>query len=301
MVRKIISISFMAAIVLTLFPGLGISAEPVTIGIVSEITGPAASSGGNYERGVLMAVEEINTAGGILGRKIETFTLDTKSEAPVSVAAMKRAIERNPFVVMGTVWSGSTIVNMSVLQQAGIPQFTGSEAPAITKKGNLNIFRTSHNSALGMEKLVNGLIGNLNVKKIAIFYSNTEFGKGLRDSIVPLLAAKGVNIRSKYLWMWDQMDFTGELMRAKASGADTFYFGAQEEECGRILPQIKAMGLDKLVKIMGSINLLAADTIRLAKEAADGAQGQVDFSPSGEKVKSLEAKYEKKYKEMAHS
>ena len=148
-----------------------------------------------------------------------------------------------------------------------------------------------------MEKLVKGLV-NLHVKKIAIFYANTEFGKGVRDSVVPLLTAKGVNIVSEISVEVGQMDFTGELTRAKASGADTFFFGLQEEECGRILPQIKAMGLDKLVKIVGSINLLAADTIRLAKEAADGAQGQVDFSPSGEKVKSLEAKYEKKYKEM---
>jgi len=140
MTQKILSISLLMLMVSMLVPSLSIAAEPVTFGIVCEITGPAASSGGNWERGVLMAVEEINAAGGILGRKIEAFTLDTKSEAPVSVAAMKKAVERNPFVVMGTVWSGSTIVNMSVLQQAGIPQFTGSEAPAITQKGNPNIF-----------------------------------------------------------------------------------------------------------------------------------------------------------------
>ena len=106
--------------------------RPVTVPIVCELSGPGAPSGMRWERGVLMAAEDINASGGILGRKIETFSLDTKTEAPVSVAAMRKAIESKPFVVMGPVYSGSAIACMGVLRDAGVPQFVGSESPSIT-------------------------------------------------------------------------------------------------------------------------------------------------------------------------
>jgi branched-chain amino acid transport system substrate-binding protein len=79
-----------------LFIGFSMAAEPVTMAIVAELSGAGASSGTNWEKGVLLAVEDINASGGILGRKIETFSLDTKTEAPVSVAAMKCQSIRPP-------------------------------------------------------------------------------------------------------------------------------------------------------------------------------------------------------------
>jgi len=124
-------------IILQSFAGI-VQADTVKIGIVAEMSGAGARVGARWERGILLAVEEINAAGGILGNKIETFTLDTKTEPPVSVAAMKKAIEKEPFVIMGTVYSSSTVVNMGILQKAGIPQIVGSEATGVTQKGNPN-------------------------------------------------------------------------------------------------------------------------------------------------------------------
>jgi len=131
MIRKILFIGFVVAMVWAILPSAGITAETVKIGIVCELSGSGAPAGMRWQRGILMAVDEINAADGILGRQIETFSLDSKTEPPVSVAAMKKAIEKEPYVVMGTVYSSSTVVNMSVLQKAGIPQFTGSTAPPI--------------------------------------------------------------------------------------------------------------------------------------------------------------------------
>ena len=113
----------------------GMAAEPVIVPIVCELTGSGAPSGMRWERGVLMAAEDINGSGGILGRKIETFSLDTKTEAPVSVAAMRRVVERKPFVVMGPVYSGSAIACMGVLQQAGCPNLWGRSLPPLRSRG----------------------------------------------------------------------------------------------------------------------------------------------------------------------
>jgi len=298
MVRKIFLMSLMVMMGYSLFTGFGIAAEPVTVAIVCELSGSGAPSGMRWERGVLMAAEDINASGGILGRKIETFSLDTKTEAPVSVAAMRKAIERNPFVVMGTVYSGSTIVNMPILQKAGIPQFVGSESPSITTQGNPNIFMTSYNAGLSMQKVIKWLTEVLLVKNMAIIYANSEMGKGGRDALVKLLKPKGVKIVADIGTEMGQADFTGELIRVKVSGADTLFIYSHEEESARLLIQIRQLGLEKMMKIVGHVTLITENVLKLAKEASDGIMGQVEFSGYAAPMKPLADKYLKNYGEL---
>jgi branched-chain amino acid transport system substrate-binding protein len=297
MARKILPVTVMILVFLMAVSGAGLAAENVKIGIVCELSGSGASVGRYWERGVLMGVEAVNEAGGMLGRKVETFTLDTKTEAPVSVAAMKKAIERSPFAVMGTVFSSSTVVNMKVLESAGIPQFTGSTAPPITRQGNLNIFRLNQASDLTMQKLVKWLTDVLKVKKLAIIYATTAFGKGGRDALVNLLKETKVEIVADIATDIAQADFSGELSRVKRSGADTLFLYQHEEANGRILPQIKEMGLDKEMRIVGHDTLLTEDTIKLAGAAANGVQGHHVLSPVAPPLKKLAERYQKKYGE----
>jgi len=293
--RKIFSIGLAAAVVLAVAPCVGIAAEKVKIGIVCELSGTGAPAGMRWERGILMAVEEMNAAKGILGRQIETFDLDSKTEPPVSVAAMKKAIEYKPFVVMGTVYSSSTVVNMEVLQKAGIPQFTGSTAPNITQKGNPNIFRVDFSSSLVTLKMVKWITESLNVKKMAWIYANDSMGKGLRDDLRPVLEKRGVQITADIVSEVGQADFTGELARIKTSGADTLFIHLHEEESGRILPQIKEMGLDKSMKRVGVETLVTEDTLRLAGDAANGVQSHLGLSPVAPEFKPIAERYQKKY------
>jgi branched-chain amino acid transport system substrate-binding protein len=295
---KILLIGLMVVGVLGLLPSLGLAADTVTVGIVTGLTGFNASSSMRWERGVQQAAEEINAAGGMLGRKIETFSLDTKCDPPFSVAAMRKAIERKPYVVLGSLESGSTIANMHVLQEAGIPQFTGSESPAITKKGNLNYFRCSYNSELSMLKVRNWLTDALKVKKLAIVYANTEFGRGGRDALIKLLTPRGVAIVADLGCETGQVDFTGELARVKASGADTIFIFQEEEASARILPQIREMGLDRTMKIVGHVTLINENVIKLAKDAANGAMGQVEFSNEAPPMRPVAERYFKKYGEQ---
>jgi branched-chain amino acid transport system substrate-binding protein len=298
MIRKILFSGVVVAMVLTLLPYAGIAAEMVKIGIVCELSGSGAPAGMRWQRGILMAVDEINAAGGILGRQIETFSLDSKTEPPVSVAAMKKAIEKDPYVVMGTVYSSSTVVNMHVLEKAGIPQFTGSTAPPITQKGNQNIFRTDFSSALVTQKMVKWLSESLGVKKMAWVYANDAMGKGLRDSLGPPLTKEGIKLVADITTEVGQADFTGELARVKTSGADTFFVHLHEEESGRILPQVRELGLGKSMKIVGVETLVTEDTLRLAGDAANGVQSHIGLSPVTSEFKPIADRYIKKYNEV---
>src|SRR3982075_2919176 len=110
---------------------------------IVELSGPGAVSGTNWRDGVALAIDEVNKAGGILGRKIETEHLDTQSNPGVSRAQVQKVLDRNPYVVLGPIYSGSVKVNMALTQQAEIPQIVGAEAADITMQGNPWVFRTA--------------------------------------------------------------------------------------------------------------------------------------------------------------
>jgi branched-chain amino acid transport system substrate-binding protein len=207
------------------------------------------------------------------------------------MAAMKRAMERNPFVVLGTVMSTSTIVNMTILQEAGIPQITGSEGTAITQKGNPNIFRTSYNPSLNMQKLVKFILESFKAKKLGVIYVNNVLGKSGRDAVMEQLKGK-LEIVADIATEEGQADFTGELSRLKASGADTLYLHTHEEEGGKVMVQFKQMGL-KLNVCSAGLDL--SHVARLAKESADGLVGFDE--PYGAPDSPLGKKYHAKYGE----
>src|SRR2546425_13038604 len=83
----------------------------VKLAIVAEITGGGAPSGDMWRDGVILAAEDINKKGGIQGRRLEAFVIDTQTDPPASVAVARRAIHERPFAIMGTVYSSSTVAN----------------------------------------------------------------------------------------------------------------------------------------------------------------------------------------------
>ena len=138
------SVQPLLAALLTLLAVTSASPQSVIkLPIVAEITGGGASVGAMWRDAVNLAVEEINRKGGILGMKLETSVQDTQTDPPTSVAVMRRVLNDKPFAIFGTVYSSSTVANMDIARQAGVPQFTGSESIIIAQKGNDNIFLTS--------------------------------------------------------------------------------------------------------------------------------------------------------------
>jgi branched-chain amino acid transport system substrate-binding protein len=159
----------------------------VKLAIVAEITGGGAPSGNMWRDGVILAVEELNKKGGVQGRRIESFAMDTQTDPPTSVAVIRRAINDRPFAILGTVYSSSTVANMEIAREAGIPQISGSESVLVVQKGNPNIFLTSFSQQVGFAKLVKWLVDDLKGNKIALIYVNNAFGRGGREMFLKFL------------------------------------------------------------------------------------------------------------------
>ena len=95
--------------------GSAAAQQTVNMPIVIELSGAGAVSGTNFRDGAVLAIEEINAAGGILKRKISAPQSDTQSNAGISRAQVQKAIDSNPYVILGPVFSGSVKVNMQTL------------------------------------------------------------------------------------------------------------------------------------------------------------------------------------------
>ena len=251
-------------------------AQPIKIANLVELSGAGATSGTNFKNGIELAVKEINAAGGILGRKIETTTSDTQSNPGVAKGLAQKAIDDDVFAVFGPVFSGSIMVSMTETRRAEIPNFTGGEASAITKQGNPYIFRTSFTQDTAMPKVARYIANNLKAKTVALIYVNNDYGKGGREAIMKSLDALGVKVIADVSTEQSQVDFSAPVLKAKQSNADIVFVYTNEEESARALRELRKQGWSK--PIVGETTLVGQKVIELAGDAANGAVAHVGLT-----------------------
>jgi len=250
--------------------------QTVNIPIVIELSGPGAVSGTNFRDGAVMAIDEINTKGGILSRKIVAPQSDTQSNPGVSRAQVQKALDSDPYAILGPVFSGSVKVNMVLAQQAEVPQFTGAEAAEITQQGNAYIFRTSFGQQVSMPKIANYIRDGLKAKSVAMLWVNNDFGKGGRDSFVKEMNARGIKVVTDVSTEQGQVDFAADVVKLKGANADVIFVYTNEEESARFLREARKQSINK--PLIGETTLLGQKVIELAGDAANGARGHVGLT-----------------------
>jgi branched-chain amino acid transport system substrate-binding protein len=290
MIRKF-ALTTIAGLALT----TGAALADVKIADVAELSGAGAAAGAVWHDGVKMAVEEINANGGILGEQIDLAEYDSQTDPQNSRAMVQKAIDEGTYVLLGTVYSSSTIVNMLVAQQNGMPQITGSESPTITAKGNPYIFRTAFGSQKGLPKLATYLKDGLGATKIAVVWVNTEFGKGGYDAFMDIAGDMGFEIVADVATEQAQVDFASDVAKVKSSGADAVFVYLTEEESARFLIEAEKQSLD--LPMGGDTVLVSQKVIDLAGGAADGAFGHVGLTAEApvDAIQEMAAKFAEKY------
>ncbi|HUI95118.1 MAG TPA: ABC transporter substrate-binding protein [Xanthobacteraceae bacterium] len=248
----------------------------VYIPAILELSGAGAVSGTNFRDGMLMAIDEVNAKGGILGRKIKTDLLDTQSDAGISRAQLQKVLDNSPYVVLGPVFSGSVLVDMLLTQQAEIPEIVGGEAAAITQKGDPYVFRTSFGQQFSMPKIANYIRDGIKAKTVAVLWVNNDFGKGGRDNFVKEMAARNIKVVADVSTESGQVDFAADVVKLKAANADAIFVYTNEEESARFLREAKKQGIT--APLIGETTLLGQKVIELAQGAAEGVHGHVGLT-----------------------
>jgi branched-chain amino acid transport system substrate-binding protein len=256
--------------------GSAAAQQTVNMPIVIELSGAGAVSGTNFRDGAVLAIEEINAKGGILKRKINAPQSDTQSNPGISRAQVQKAIDGDPYVILGPVFSGSVKVNMVLAQQAEVPQIVGAEAADITQMGNPYVFRTSFGQQMSMPKIANYIRDGLKAKTVAVLWVNNDFGKGGRDTFVKEMAARGIKVLADVSTESGQVDFAADVVKVKGVNADAIFVYTNEEESARFLREARKQGVTK--PLIGETTLLGQKVIDMAGPAANGARGHVGLT-----------------------
>ena len=254
------------------------SAE-VKIGVFGPMSGDAAAFGQAERRGVDFAVNRKNAAGGVLGQKIVAIYGDDAGKPEQAVSVAKRLTTKDEVVILlGSISSPASFAVSQVAAEQETPQIVvGGTAQKITTQGNPWIFR----SAVPDTKFAADLVDFIHErfpdkKKVGFIYVNDDFGKGGVDAFKARAMTYGMEVVAEEKYTRGDIDFTSQLSRIKAAGADILVDWSRYTESALIQKQYKQMGLDILR--FGSDGQALPKFRELAGDAANGMYYATHFS-----------------------
>lgn len=244
--------------------------ETIKIGVTQPLTGAFAASGNYVAQGARIAEDEINKAGGVLGKKIQLIVEDNKSNPTEAVSTVEKLIQKDKVPVIIGAWSSTlTLAVMPKLEEYKVPMVVEtSSSGKITTSGNPYIFRISPTSA--MEAVAfQPLIKKMDIKKADFLYTNNDFGIGSGAEFSKMLKANGVQVGVMETMDPKATDFSAQLAKIKASGGDTLFVTTAVEQLTIILKQAKEQQLKVRVISCGGSN----SPDQLIEQAGDAANG----------------------------
>ncbi len=250
--------------------------DTIKIPNIIELSGGGATVGNNWKNGSQLAADEINAAGGILGKKIRLEFVDTASDPGKARAAVQRALDEEPIAIFGPIYSGSVSATLKLTADAETAQIMGGEAANLTAQGSKYLFRTSFGQNVSMPKIANYLRDEVKAKSVAVVYVNNDFGKGGRDAIIKELKERNITVAADLSTEAGQADFAADVIKLKGANADAIFVYLNEEESARFLREAKKQGLNR--PLIGETTLLGQKVIDLAGDAADGVRGHVGLT-----------------------
>src|SRR6516162_3933662 len=197
------------------------SAEPLKIGVVASLTGPAAEVGRYVIQGAKLAAEEVNKAGGVLGRPIEFVIEDNQTTNPgVVLAFSKLAGDKDIPAFIGPIVSTAIHAMAPDIQRLGKPVMIGGTDPQLTHMGNPWLFRFRPNDIYSARVIADYGVNRLGKKKWAIVYSTDAFGTSGMKTLVEDL--KGMDVEPALVQGYtnNSQDFTPVAFAVKQSRAD---------------------------------------------------------------------------------
>ncbi len=253
--------------------------DVIKIGVTQPLTGAFAASGNYVAQGAKIAEDDINKAGGVLGRKIQLVIEDNKSNPTEAVATAEKLIARDKVPVMMGAWSSTlTLAVMPKLMEYGVPMVVEtSSSGKITVSGNPWIFRISPTSEMEA-KAFTPMVKKLGIKKASFLSTNNDFGLGAAKEFSEMLKGQGIAIEAMETMDPKATDFSAQLAKIKASGSDTLIVTTAVEQITLILRQAKEQQLKARIITTGGSNS-PDQLIQQAGDAANGSLHLVFFTP----------------------
>lgn len=265
----------MASAMITL-SGAALAAEAIKIGLSGPFTGGSSSMGVSMRDGVRLATEEINKAGGVLGRQLQLIERDDEAKNERGVQIAQELINKEKVVAtLGFINTGVALASQRFYQEAKIPVMnnvaTGSLITHQFDDQPANyIFRNAAHDSIQAPMVVEEAVTRRGFKKVAILADSTNYGQLGREDLEKALGLKGIKAVAVEKFNIKDVDMTAQLLKAKAAGAEAILTYAIGPELAQI-----ANGMTKLgwkVPMIGSWTLSMANFIDNAGPGGEGAR-----------------------------
>ena len=251
-----------------------VSDEPFVIGAMDALTGVAESYGNPIQQAKLLAVEEINAAGGINGRMLEIVFEDSKCAAADAITAYRKLTDVDGVkIVLGTTCSGAMLGAAPLAEAEGVIMLSASAtSPDIATAGDY-IFRTAINDLkLGID------IGNTmwvdGVRSVATITESTDYAEGARRTSVARFEELGGTVLAAEGYATDTIDFRSQLTKLINEKPDAILLAAQGEVSGgTIVKQARELGYEG--QIYSEVVPTQPDALSIAGDAATGLKAVV--------------------------
>ncbi len=200
--------------------GAGVwAAEPIRIGAIFSVTGPASFLGEPEKNTAKMLEEDINKAGGLLGRKVEIIVYDDETDATKAVTAVDRLLKKDKVVaVVGPSTSGSTLAIIPKMEEAKIPLVSCAAAKKIVDPVKPLIFKTPQSDFLAVRKIYQHAKKS-GFTKVAIISASDAFGAAGREELKALAPQFGLSIAADEVFGPKDTDMTAQLTKIKGTDA----------------------------------------------------------------------------------
>lgn len=224
------------------------AADPIKIGASLSLTTDFALAGIQQKRGVDLAIEEVNSAGGVPGkgegRKVEVSYVDNAMSPAIAINAINRIISEKPSAIILSVRGTHVLPQMPLLERAKIPGLTLSGVKKITQLKNPYVFRFSPHDGMNKPVLINYVVTKLGKKRIAIFHSAEDFGMSGRDEAIAALKSAGLEPVAVESHQPTDKDFSAQLEKFRDAKPDMIFMQTFQAPSALVLKQARQLGLN---------------------------------------------------------
>ena len=294
--------TFLAGAVLALGSLTAMASDPIKVGSVLSVTGPAAFLGDPELKTLQLYVEDINKKGGVLGRQLQLVHYDDGSDANKANGFAKRLLDDDKVdILIGGTTTGSTMSMVPLAEKSGTPFISLAGAVVIVEPVKKFVFKTPHTDRMAAEKVFEDM-KKRGLTKVALFSETSGFGQSGKKETELVAGKYGITLVANETYGPKDTDMSPQLTKIKgAPGVQAvFVFGLGQgpaivtknyKQLGITLPLYQSHGVasDEFLKLAGP----AAEGVRLPSPA----QLIGDKLPANDPQKPVVLAYDKAYKE----
>jgi len=262
--------------------------ETIKIGEYGSLTGKEATFGQSSHKGIIMAFEEINAAGGVLGKQLELLSEDNQTRPGESATVAKKLLTRDKVVaLLGEVSSGRSLEAAPIAQSSKVPMIAPAATnPRVTEVGDY-IFRVCFIDDFQGTAMANFALNDLKAKNVAIISSvSNAYSVGLAKYFRDTFEAAGGTIAVEQKYSEGDKDFRAQLTAVKAANVEAVFLPGYYTESALIVRQARELGIN--VPFLGGDGWESDKLLEIGGAALNGCFYSTHFSPENQDPKVAE-------------